>query len=289
LKVGPRRADGYHELATVFQAVSLFDSVTAEAGRDGRIEVAVAGPGADAVGAVEDNLAFRAADLLRRWAGRPELGVALQVDKAIPVAGGMAGGSADAAAALLACAQLWGLTVSRDDLLELARQLGADVPFALVGGCAVGHDRGDRLTPALQRGLNHWVLALAEQGLSTARVFQKYDELSPAGDPGSAGPAPLDLMAALAKGDPVRLGAALVNDLAPAALALAPHLGRVVEAGRSLGALGTVVSGSGPTVALLARDGAHAIDLAVQLSSLGLAQRVLRVSGPVPGAHLVPA
>ncbi|MDR1078969.1 MAG: 4-(cytidine 5'-diphospho)-2-C-methyl-D-erythritol kinase, partial [Propionibacteriaceae bacterium] len=264
-----------------------FDTVTAEPGPPGRVEVSLSGPGADLVGPDQDNLAVRAADLLRRQAGRPELGVRLRIDKAIPVAGGMAGGSADAAASLLACAQLWGLPVERDDLLELARQLGADVPFALVGGCAVGQDRGDRLLPALQRGLNHWVLALSERGLSTARVFQRHDELAATAPPPPL-TVPADLMTALASGDPVRLGAALSNDLAAAACALAPHLRQLTEAGHSLGALGAVVSGSGPTVALLARDGAHAIDLAVKLSSLGLAQRVLRVSGPVPGAQIIP-
>lgn len=287
LKVGARRDDGYHELATVFQAVSLFDTVSAEPGPPGRIEVSLSGLGADLVGPDQDNLAVRAAALLRRQLGRPEWGVRLQIDKAIPVAGGMAGGSADAAASLLACAQLWGLPVERDELIELARQLGADVPFPLVGGCAVGHDRGDRLLPALQRGLNHWVLALSGGGLSTARVFQRHDELA-ATPPPSPLTVPADLMTALASGDPVRLGAALTNDLAPAARALAPQLDQLLEAGRSLGALGAVVSGSGPTVALLARDSAHAIKLAVQLSSLGLAQRVLRVHGPVPGAQVIP-
>jgi 4-diphosphocytidyl-2-C-methyl-D-erythritol kinase len=243
------------------------------------------GEGADAVGSGPDNLAVRAASLLRDRCGDPSLGVALAIRKAIPVAGGMAGGSADAAAALLACNRLWNLSLDQAALLELGGELGADVPFPLLGGCAYGVGRGERVTPVLSRGQCHWVLALAGAGLSTAAVFRRFDER---GDAPTAIPAvPPPLMAALANGDLAAVGAHLVNDLEPAAIALAPGLRRALDTGLALGALGAIVSGSGPTVALLAADAKQADRLAVAISSEGVAQRVRRVSGPVPGARVV--
>ncbi|MDR0783804.1 MAG: 4-(cytidine 5'-diphospho)-2-C-methyl-D-erythritol kinase, partial [Propionibacteriaceae bacterium] len=176
LCVGAERADGYHELATIFQAVSLYDIVTAT-GIETGITCTVNGPQAHLVGPPHQNLAYRAAALLKQeYAVRA--GVALSIDKKIPVAGGMAGGSANGAGALLACARLWELAITQDDLLGLAAQLGADVPFALMGGCAVGLGRGDRLTPTLARGQYHWVLALAPGEMSTPEVFARFDQLA---------------------------------------------------------------------------------------------------------------
>jgi 4-diphosphocytidyl-2-C-methyl-D-erythritol kinase len=304
LRSGPRRPDGYHGLATVFMALSLFDDLAAAPGAAGVIDCALTGADAHFVvpGA---NLAVKAAELLRDRYGSPSLGVEMSIHKRIPVAGGMAGGSADAAAALVACDRLWELGVPAAELAGLAAELGADVPFALMGGCALGLGRGDLLTPVLSRGQFHWVLAFAATGLSTPDVFRRFDELAggagagPGGDDeagsgaaeagGEAGvpEVPPALLNALAAGDVKALGAALVNDLERAAISLAPKLRRTLDTGLAAGALGAVVSGSGPTVALLAASEKAATDIAVRISSEGVAKRVLRAHGPVPGARVV--
>ena len=285
LRVGPTRSDGYHPLATLFQAVSLYDELGATAGDDGRISCTVSGEGADQLPRAADNLAVRAVELLRERYGDPNMAASLTIRKQIPVAGGMAGGSADAAAALLACSVLWDLDTAPDDLVELAAELGSDVPFALVGGCAYGTGRGEQLVPALSRGTYHWVLAFAHRGLSTPAVFRKFDELGLAD--GQPLHAPTPVMNALAAGDVAALGAALTNDLQPAALALYPELRQTLDAGLENGALGAVVSGSGPTVAFLAGSESAAVDLSVRLSSEGVARQIRRVAGPVPGARLI--
>ncbi len=285
LGVGPVRPDGYHPLATLFQAVSLFDEVAVTAREDGRITCTVSGEGADLLADTSDNLAVKAAELLRERYGEPDLGVSVSIRKQIPVAGGLAGGSADAAGALLACSVLWDLDTSPDDLHDLAADLGSDVPFALVGGCAFGTGRGEQLVPALSRGTYHWVLAFAERGLSTPAVFRRFDELGLAGD--GAPQAPSQVMNALAAADPAALGAALTNDLQPAALDLYPELGATLAAGLNNGALGGIVSGSGPTIAFLTAGESAAVDLSVRLSSVGVARQIRRVAGPVPGARLI--
>jgi 4-diphosphocytidyl-2-C-methyl-D-erythritol kinase len=296
LAVGPPRADGYHDLVTVFHAVSLFDEVTAEpAGRDG---VTVTGEGADRVPAGRDNLALRAVAALRaavRDAGR----VHVTITKRIPVAAGLAGGSADAAAALLACNELWHGGLAQPRLLEIAAGVGSDVAFALLGGTAVGRGRGERLTPALAPATQyHWVLAFADGQLSTPEVYATLDRLraADAGRPASArrtgNPRPdLDaaLMSALRSGDARLLGRALSNDLQPAALSLFPSLRKTLAAGLELGALGAVVAGSGPTCVFLAASADRALDLAVSLSGAGVCRSVARATGPVPGAAVVPA
>jgi 4-diphosphocytidyl-2-C-methyl-D-erythritol kinase len=291
LRVGPRREDGFHPLATVFMALSLADEVSAQTSSDGRISCTVSGAEATAVGPEADNLAVKAAQLLRQRHGRADLGVALTIVKRLPVAGGMAGGSADAAGALLACSRLWQLPLTQSDLLELAGHLGSDVAFPLVGGCALGLGRGEQVTPVLCRGQFHWVLAQAHQGLSTAAVYQRFDQLGPASppDPGAAAAltVPPELLTALASGNPTALAAALVNDLEPAALTLAPQLKSTMAAGLAAGALRALVSGSGPTVAFLAADASAATDIAVRLASQGLTQRLLRVYGPVAGAQFI--
>ena len=286
LAVGPRRKDGYHELATVFHAVSLFDDITATAVDEGAgISIAITGEGADDLPTDASNIAFKAAQFLADRAG-VGADVSLTITKGIPVAGGMAGGSADAAATLVACDALWQLGTPKDDLTILAARLGSDVPFALHGGTAIGTGRGEKLMSVLGRGTFHWVFALADEGLSTPAVYAECDRLR--GD--AKVPEPRiadDLMAALRAGDPVALGKALRNDLQDAALALRPQLARVLEVGDDYGALGGIVSGSGPTCAFLARDDAHAIDIAVALTGADVCRTVRCATGAVPGAKVV--
>jgi 4-diphosphocytidyl-2-C-methyl-D-erythritol kinase len=285
LSVGPIRDDGYHDLVNVFHAVSLFDEVTATPADV--LEVHVEGDSVEGVPAGEDNLAARAARLLADRIGVPPH-VRLRLDKAIPVAGGMAGGSADAAGALVACNELWEAGLGHEELMDLAAALGSDVPFALIGGTALGLGRGERLTPVVTEGRFHWVFALAEGGLSTPEVYTESDRLREAFGEQLCWPrASDDLMAALAAGDAKALGQALSNDLQPAALMLRPALKRTLTAGRDFGALGALVSGSGPTCAFLAASETHALDISVALSGLGVARSVTRAYGPVPGATIV--
>jgi len=296
LAVGPVRADGYHSLVTVFHAVSLFDEVTvAPAERDG---VVVTGEGAAGVPADGSNLAVRAAAALLQAAGpgvQDAPGLAIRISKRIPVAGGLAGGSADAAATLVACNELWQAGLSQRDLGELAAGIGSDVAFGLVGGTAIGMGRGERLTPALAAGRFHWVLAFADGGLSTADVYAACDRVRAARDraggpeSGPAGEPVLDnaLMAALRSGDPAELGPLLSNDLQAAAISLRPGLRRTLAAGQELGALGAMVSGSGPTCAFLARDRRHAQKLAAELAGAGVCRGVAQVTGPAPGACVI--
>lgn len=288
LKVGELMDDGYHDLATAYQAVSLYEDVRAYPASD--FSVSFSGP-IDTSSLTVDgsNLAIKAARMLARKTGYRG-GVRLEVEKHVPIAGGMGGGSADAAATLLACDALWGTEASRDDLAGMAAKLGADVPFALVGGTAIGTGRGDRLSPALAKGTFHWVLALAEFGMSTPDVYRALDAHRErhAQDifPAQAQPTvDTEVLQALRAGDARQLAEALHNDLQAAALHLAPGLGTILELGEQMGALAGIVSGSGPTVAFLAPDADTALDLQVGLSASRL--RVLRVTGPVHGARLL--
>jgi 4-diphosphocytidyl-2-C-methyl-D-erythritol kinase len=293
LAVGPPRADGYHDLVTVFHAVSLYDQVRVEpAGRDG---VTVTGEGADRVPAGRDNLALRAVTALRsavRGRGPDPGSVHVTMAKRIPVAAGLAGGSADAAAALVACNELWATGLSPQELGGIAATVGSDVAFALLGGTAVGRGRGEQLTPALAPATQyHWVLAFADGQLSTPAVYAALDRLraSQAAEPvGSADP-DLDaaLMSALRSGDAARVGPRLSNDLQPAAVSLFPALRKTLTAGLELGALGALVAGSGPTCMFLAANAERALELAVSLSGAGVCRSVARVSGPAPGAAVV--
>jgi 4-diphosphocytidyl-2-C-methyl-D-erythritol kinase len=289
LAVGPLRPDGYHGLVTVFHAISLFDEVTVTAADAD--SVTVRGEGADQVPENGDNLALRAVQALRteqeRRGSASGDGVAVAIDKRIPVAGGMAGGSADAAAALVACNELWDAGLSQAHLCEVGATVGSDVAFAVLGGTAVGRGRGEQLTPALtaQAGY-HWVLALADGHLSTPAVYGKLDKLR-AGQNVAEPELSNELMAALRAGDAERLGAALANDLQAPAIALFPALRKTLSAGREFGALGALVSGSGPTCYFLARDDAHATDLAARLSSAGVCRSVATAAGPAAGACVV--
>jgi 4-diphosphocytidyl-2-C-methyl-D-erythritol kinase len=295
LAVGPLRDDGYHDLVTVFQAVSLYDEVTA-ATVDGPGEdvVVVSGEGADSVPAGPDNLALRAATALAQVAGlSPDPGRHLEITirKRIPVAAGLAGGSADAAAALVACNELWQAGLSIEQLSGIAAGVGSDVAFALLGGTAVGQGRGEQLSPALASGEYHWVLAVADGQLSTPAVYQALDRLrASASVPDAAtGPDALDnaLMTALRSGEPTAVGPALSNDLQAAALSLFPALRKTLNAGQELGALGAIVAGSGPTCVFLAANADRAVDLAAALSGAGVCRAVARASGPVPGVTIV--
>lgn len=322
LGVGPLRPDGYHDVITVLQAVSLFDDLTAtvpatapgtsttastptavdQPGSDTstglEITVAVTGEGAagnrpatstpdvSIVPTGLDNIAVRAAHLVAEAAGITSARLHLALTKGIPVAAGMAGGSADAAAALVACDALWQTGLDRATLAELAARLGSDVPFPLAGGTALGTGRGEQLTDVLATGEYYWVFALADGGLSTPAVYAEFDRLSEGRL--RSGPTPADdVLAALRTGDPRQLGAALVNDLQPAALRLRPALRRVLSTGTELGAVGAIVSGSGPTCAFLAAGATESIELAASLAGMGVARAVRRAAGPAAGARVV--
>jgi 4-diphosphocytidyl-2-C-methyl-D-erythritol kinase len=280
LSVGARRPDGFHDVTTVFQAVSVYDDVQASAGVED-ITCTVSGEGAGELPTDSDNLAVAAALRLAVIAEVTK-GVRLDILKGIPVAGGMAGGSADAAAALVACDALWQTGLPRDELDAIAATLGSDVPFALHGGSALGVGRGEQVTPVLVRGQFHWVFALAEQGLATSSVYEEHDR----GDP-QPERAPDGVLAALRAADVVALGRALHNDLQAAALRLRPTLRRTLDAGLERGALGAVVSGSGPTCAFLVASRGDAVALAAGLSGAGVCRGVRTAYGPVPGARVV--
>lgn len=283
LRVGPRRPDGYHPLATVFQAVSVYEDVVASAA-DG-LRVTVSGPQAEQVPTDDSNLALRAARALAERTGVDD-GVHLHLHKGVPVAGGMAGGSADAAAALLACDAFWGTALSREELHEVAAELGSDVPFLLMGQTAVGSGRGDLLTAALSRGEYHWAFGVRESGLSTPRVYEEFDTIAQGRD-GLDADGDVALLQALRAGDAPAVGALLHNDLQDAAVELAPGLVETLAVAEDAGALGVVVSGSGPTVAALARSRQHALVIAAAMTAAGVADSVLTASGPVPGARVV--
>ncbi len=331
LSVGPRRDDGYHDLVTVFHAVSLFDEVTVRPAD--RTSVRVTGQDAGLIPAGRTNLAARAARALAASVRRSGTSaVHIEIRKRIPMAAGLAGGSADAAATLVACNELWQAGLTQAELREVAAGIGSDVPFALLGGTAIGLGRGERLTAALAAGTYQWVLAFATGGLSTPQVYATCDRLREAAgaarEKGGAGVASeaggvteaagaagaarggraargggatetrptagvakpalsTELMAALRSGDPAAIGPQLRNDLQVAAVSLRPDLRRALTAGREYGALGAIVSGSGPTCAFLAADARRADELAVALTGAGVCRGVVRVQGPAPGAAIV--
>ncbi|MEU6309831.1 4-(cytidine 5'-diphospho)-2-C-methyl-D-erythritol kinase [Streptomyces sp. NPDC047014] len=286
LAVGAARPDGFHDLANVFLAVSLFDEVTATPAE--ALTVSCAGPDADQVPLDRSNLAARAAELLAARHGI-EPAVHLHIAKNIPVAGGMAGGSADGAAALLACDTLWGLDSPREELLDICAELGSDVPFSFVGGAALGTGRGELLVP-VEAGTFHWVFAVADGGLSTPAVFREFDRLAEA--EGRAVPEPVAspvLLAALASGDAGALGASLTNDLQAAAVSLRPSLAATLDAGLGGGAVAALVSGSGPTTAFLVADEVAAAKVVAALEGAGVCRATRVAVGPVPGAVVLSA
>ena len=289
LEVGALQDDGYHDVAIAYQAVSLYEDVRVTdseyftLGLSGSVELG-------RVPLDDSNIAITAAQLLAERTGHRG-GVHIEIEKHVPVTGGMGGGSADAAATLLACDALWGTDLPRDELLGLARELGSDVPFALTGGTAIGTGRGDELSPALAQGTFQWVLAIADFGLSTPAVYRELDEHRErhAGEVSPPRPAPTvgtDVLQALRAGDARMLADAMHNDLQAPALHLEPSLAKVLETGERNGALAGIVSGSGPTVAFLTADVDTALELQIALSAAQL--NVVRATGPVHGARIVP-
>lgn len=290
LAVGDRRENGYHDVTTVFHAVSLVDEITVR--NADVLSLEISGEGAGQLPLDEGNLAWQAAELMADHVGRaPDVSIA--IDKSIPVAGGMGGGSADAAAVLVAINSLWELGVPRRDLHMLAAKLGSDVPFALHGGTALGTGRGEELATVLARNTFHWVLAFAEGGLSTPAVFAELDRLRLDEHRRVGKPPRLDepgpVLAALAAGDPEQLAPLLGNELQAAALSKDPALRRVLRAGVDAGALAGIVSGSGPTCTFLCRSAPAAVDVGTELSGAGVCRTVRVASGPVHGARVVPA
>ena len=286
LAVGPREGDGFHNLVSVFQAISIYDDVTISKTAPGSgITIAITGDHTHGVPADSTNLAVKAAQLIAddyQFA----VDIHIEVNKSIPVAGGMAGGSADAAAVIVGLNDLYNLEMTREEMLEFGSQLGSDVPFMITGGTAVGQGRGDQLTAALSRGTYHWVLALSTVGLSTPAVYQECDRLRAGLD--IAAPQTSDaLMQSLLSADPKAVGLSLQNDLQSAACSLRPALTLVLDVGEEYGALGAIVSGSGPTVAFLVGDEEQGLDLAVALTSSGVVGSVARAYGPVHGAKVI--
>jgi 4-diphosphocytidyl-2C-methyl-D-erythritol kinase len=288
LGVGAVRDDGYHEVAIAYQAVSLYEDVYAAHADDFSVSF---GGTIDSSDLPVDgtNLAIKAARMLARATGYRG-GARLRVEKHVPIAGGMGGGSADAAATLIACDALWQTECPREELHTLAARLGADVPFALAGGTAIGTGRGDQLSPALAQGHFEWVLALPNGGLSTPEVYAELDrhrarhalDIAPARRTPTVG---TDVLQALRAGDARALADALLNDLQAPAIHLQPELGDILEIGENNGALAGVVSGSGPTVAFLVTDRDAALDLQIALSAARL--HAVRVTGPVHGARVI--
>ena len=282
LSVGPKETDGYHEVVTVFQAISLFDNLKIT--RSDQFDITLEGDFINGVPVDQSNLVSKAVDLMAEKF-QIDKNLCIEINKSIPVAGGMAGGSADAAATLLGIDQLFGLGLSKDELSEVARKLGSDVPFMLHGGVAVGRGHGDEITPALSRGNYHWVIALSSNGLATPAVYGECDRLRTGLD--IKAPSINDeLLQALLTGDSVRVGKALNNDLQAAAISLRPALRLILDTGQEYGALGGIVSGSGPSVAFLVADEDHSLDLAVALTSSGVVGSVARAQGPVVGAKV---
>jgi 4-diphosphocytidyl-2-C-methyl-D-erythritol kinase len=286
LSVGPLGSDGFHEVTTVFQAISLFDDVTVATAPDGGgINISISGQTSSGVPVDSSNLAVKAAELMIKNYDLPS-DLIIKLKKEIPVAGGMAGGSADAAGVIVGLDSLFELGLSRDEMEIVGSKIGSDVPFSICGGVAIGTGRGDQITPALSKGSYNWVLALSGQGLSTPSVYQECDRLRE----GLSISAPLvsePLMQALRAGDAKALGKALTNELQPAACSLRPALRLVLDVGIDYGALGGIVSGSGPTVAFLVSDDEHAMDLTVALSASGVVSSVVRATGPAHGARII--
>ena len=286
LAVGPLGNDGFHEVTTVFQAISLFDDVTvATAPENNGISIQITGQTSNGVPSDSSNLAVKAATLMIKKYDLPN-DLNIKLKKEIPVAGGMAGGSADAAGVIVGLDSLFELGLSRDEMEMVGSKIGADVPFSICGGVAIGTGRGDQITPALFKGSYNWVLALSGQGLATPSVYAECDRLRE----GLSISTPVvseQLMQALRAGDAKALGKSLSNDLQPAACSLRPALRLVLDVGIDYGALGGIVSGSGPTVVFLVKDDEHAMDLTVALSSSGVISSVVRATGAVAGARII--
>lgn len=259
-----RRADGYHDLRSIFVPLSLADTVTVEPAPD-IVRAPVGGPRAVDLPPPERDLAVRAARLLHADAGLPpDVGARLTIEKHIPAAAGLGGGSMDAAAVLSALVRLWHLDYQPDRLGKLALTLGADVPFGLLGRAALAEGIGERLTPiAVGRPL-HVVLMKAPVRKSTAVVFQRFNADGPHARPDTDG-----ALAALERGDLETLAAALGNVLESVMFRLYPELARLREAMTAAGAIAARMTGAGPSLFGLAADAAHAKEIAARLEQPG--------------------
>jgi 4-diphosphocytidyl-2-C-methyl-D-erythritol kinase len=286
LSVGPKEADGYHNLVSVFQAISIFDDIIIKLGEPGSgLRISVSGDQTHGVPADANNLAAKAVSLISKEYDLT-VDAHIEIKKSIPVAGGMAGGSADAAGTIIGIDYLYSLDMTREEMTEIAAKIGSDVPFMLSGGTAIGTGHGDQLTAALSRGTYHWVLAVSTVGLSTPAVYAECDRLR--GELEIVEPQTNEaLMQSLLAADAPGVGAALVNDLQLAACSLRPAIRLVLDVGQEYGALGAIVSGSGPTVAFLVADQDSGLDLAVALTSSGVVGSVVQAYGPVAGAKVI--
>jgi 4-diphosphocytidyl-2-C-methyl-D-erythritol kinase len=286
LSVGPKESDGYHNLVSVFQAISIFDDITIKLGEPGSgLTISVSGDQTHGVPADANNLAAKAVALISKEYDL-KVDAHIEIKKSIPVAGGMAGGSADAAGTIIGIDYLYSLDMTREEMIEIASKIGSDVPFMLSGGTAIGTGHGDQLTAALSRGTYHWVLAVSTVGLSTPAVYSECDRLR--GELEIVEPQTNEaLMQSLLAADAPGVGAALVNDLQLAACSLRPAIRLVLDVGQEYGALGAIVSGSGPTVAFLVADQDSGLDLAVALTSSGVVGSVVQAFGPVAGAKVI--
>jgi 4-diphosphocytidyl-2-C-methyl-D-erythritol kinase len=286
LSVGPKEADGYHNLVSVFQAISIFDDIIIKLGEPGSgLTISVTGDQTHGVPADANNLAAKAVSLISKEYDLT-VDAHIEIKKSIPVAGGMAGGSADAAGTIIGIDYLYSLDMTREEMTEIAAKIGSDVPFMLSGGTAIGTGHGDQLTAALSRGTYHWVLAVSTVGLSTPAVYAECDRLR--GELEIVEPQTNEaLMQSLLAADAPGVGAALVNDLQLAACSLRPAIRLVLDVGQEYGALGAIVSGSGPTVAFLVADQDSGLDLAVALTSSGVVGSVVQAYGPVAGAKVI--
>ncbi|MDH2414692.1 4-(cytidine 5'-diphospho)-2-C-methyl-D-erythritol kinase [Nocardioides sp. CER19] len=286
LGVGRVRGDGFHPLATVYQAIGLYDDVTVAEAADWSVHT-VADDGIDLAAVPDDetNIAIRAGRALTAHHG-VALTAQIQIHKGIPVAGGMAGGSADAAATLVALDRLWGLETPDDDLLAIAADLGSDVPFALLGGTAIGSGRGELVTPVADATELWWIVVPHPEGLSTPAVYRHFDALVERGVVDAADPeVPADLLDALAAGESEALGAELSNDLAAAAYDLRPDLVEVRRRLEAIGANAVLLSGSGPTHLMLYDDVEGARAAAAELVDAGIGHWL--APAPVAGCHVV--
>ncbi|GAA2557855.1 4-diphosphocytidyl-2-C-methyl-D-erythritol kinase [Neomicrococcus aestuarii] len=290
LEVGPPREDGYHSVATIYLAVNLFEDIRASERMDTEFTISLspdsapfADPETFPIG--PENLVIRAAAELRAYTG-VKAGADLEVTKRVPIAGGMGGGSADAAAALVACNALWETGLNREELAIVGARLGADVPFALYGGAAVGLGVGDQLSPLLLRNATHWVLVPASYGLSTPEVYGTLDKLRAEQDVEAPTNVDVDTVHALVAANVESLALNVRNDMEQAAIHLAPEIATVIATGEKLGAARGIVSGSGPTIAFLAEDKDHAEQLRTLINE-ELDVDALVVHGPANGAAVV--
>lgn len=285
LGVGGPREDGFHPLETVYTSIGLYDDVVARAADSWSLSLEAADY-VDAAGVPLDdsNIVVAAARALAALHGR-EVTAAVEIVKGIPVAGGLAGGSADGAAALVALDRLLGLETADEDLLRLAADLGSDVPFALLGGHVLGTGRGEIVEPLPSADAVLWwvVVPSTAGGLSTPAVYRHFDELCP--DAAPEPPCASAVVDALATGDVAALAAGLHNDLQAAAIDLRPDLGELIALGEASGALRGLISGSGPTVVFLCAGADEARALAGVLQADG--RTALVANGPVAGAHTV--